>query len=122
MERLPKGPKWDRKDCKPVHPTKSPLFLFTRDPVDCLQSLLRNPLIKDHLHFTPTRIFTTAAKVMRVYSEWITGDAAWKFQVGVLQYAILLLLLSFRNRRKRSQRVLLLLVQFCRQIRRILQL
>lgn len=43
--------------------------------------LMQNPLLADHLEFTPFRIFKTAEKAMRVYTEWLSGDAAWAMQV-----------------------------------------
>lgn len=43
---------------------------------------MSNPLLKDVLQFEPLRVFKTAEKLMRVYSEWRTGDVAWKMQVG----------------------------------------
>jgi hypothetical protein len=39
--------------------------------------------MKDYLHFTPLRVFKTAERLMRIYSEWRTGDIAWKMQVCV---------------------------------------
>jgi hypothetical protein len=43
--------------------------------------LLQNPLLADHLEFTPYHIFKTAEKTMRMYTEWLSGDAAWSMQV-----------------------------------------
>lgn len=39
--------------------------------------LMRNPLLADHLEFTPFHLFTTAEKTMCIYSEWLSGDAAY---------------------------------------------
>jgi hypothetical protein len=30
------------------------------------------------------RLFNTAAKTMRIYTEWMTGDVAWSMQVRSL--------------------------------------
>ncbi|KAG2103464.1 uncharacterized protein F5147DRAFT_580548 [Suillus discolor] len=79
-EMLPKGPSWK---CQPItspHSTKHPIRLFWRDPVECLESLFSNPLFHDKLDFVPHRVYTTAARVLRVYSEWLTGDFAWDIQ------------------------------------------
>ncbi|KIK33927.1 hypothetical protein CY34DRAFT_26962 [Suillus luteus UH-Slu-Lm8-n1] len=46
----------------------------------CLESLFSNPLFHDKLDFVPRRVYTTAARVLRVYSEWLTGDFAWDIQ------------------------------------------
>ncbi|KAJ6556694.1 hypothetical protein B0H10DRAFT_2169607 [Mycena sp. CBHHK59/15] len=80
VEMLPMGPQWTTKPWESIHPTKSALTLFYRDPLECLQSLLQNPLIQDYIHFTPFRLYKTAGKTMRVYNEWLSGDAAWRIQ------------------------------------------
>ncbi|KAJ7681615.1 hypothetical protein B0H17DRAFT_1138365 [Mycena rosella] len=63
-------------------PTKRPLTLFYRNPVELLETLLQNPLVQDHIHYTPFRLYTTAAKTMRAYSEWLSGDLAWELQAS----------------------------------------
>lgn len=80
-ELLPSGPKWMCKQLETEYPTKNKLHLYYRDPVECLSSLLQSPLLKDHLGFTPRRLFETAEKLVRVYTEWLSGDAAWSIQV-----------------------------------------
>ncbi len=82
-EVLPVGPKWMSKRVETPIPTKKPIELFYRNPVDCLQALLRNPLLKDHISFSPFRLYESAAKVMRTYTEWLSGDAAWYMQVNI---------------------------------------
>lgn len=79
---LPAGPAWKSMPVTPVYPTKNQLVLFFRDPIECLESLLRNPLLKDSIQLTPFRLYETAAKTMRVYTEWLSGEAAWLMQVG----------------------------------------
>jgi hypothetical protein len=79
---LPKGPEWRWKRWTSPYPTKKKLDLFYRDPLACIQSILLNPLMKDHLQFSPLRIFDSAARAMRIYSEWLTGDVAWSMQVS----------------------------------------
>ncbi|OJA17505.1 hypothetical protein AZE42_11884 [Rhizopogon vesiculosus] len=59
---------------------KSPIQLFWRDPIECLESLFTNPLFHDKLDFVPHHVWKTAAWLVRVYSEWLTGDAAWEIQ------------------------------------------
>ncbi|KAJ6468957.1 hypothetical protein DFH09DRAFT_1254079 [Mycena vulgaris] len=80
IEILPKGPQWKAESWKALSPVKRPLTLFYRDPVELLESLLQNPLIQDHIHYTPFRLFTTAAQTMRVYTEWLSGNVAWEMQ------------------------------------------
>lgn len=72
--------------------------MFYRDPLECIQSLLESPLVKDHIRFTPLRLFETAEKLVRVYNDWLTGDTAWRIQVSVfylpIKYMTLTLLQS----------------------------
>jgi hypothetical protein len=83
-ELLPKGPVWQCKVWKTVYSTKKKLTLFYRDPLECIQSILHNPLMKDHIKFKPLRIFESASRAMRIYTEWLSGNAAWSIQVSPL--------------------------------------
>ncbi|KAH7917077.1 hypothetical protein BV22DRAFT_990221, partial [Leucogyrophana mollusca] len=68
-EMLPPGPRWS---CRPIvtsHPTKSPLRLFWRDPVECLEALFSNPAFHDKMDFVPRRVYETSARLVRVYNE-----------------------------------------------------
>lgn len=80
-EILPSGPEWRCKPLTAAYPTKKSISLFYRDPIACVQSLLHSPLAQDYIHFIPIRIFKTAEKLMRVYTEWRTGMVAWEIQV-----------------------------------------
>jgi hypothetical protein len=81
-EMLPKGPVWQCKVWNTVYPTKKKLTLFYRDPLECIQSILHSPLMKDYIKFKPLRIFESASRAMRIYTEWLTGNAAWSMQVS----------------------------------------
>jgi hypothetical protein len=78
---LPPGPQWKCQLWNPVHPTKNPVKLYYRDAIECLESLFGNPLFVDALQFAPFRLFTAAEKLVRAYSEWMSGDIAWEAQV-----------------------------------------
>ncbi|KAJ7166605.1 hypothetical protein C8R46DRAFT_899136 [Mycena filopes] len=80
VEMLPKGPEWRAVPWKTDHPTKKPLTLFYRDPLECLQSLLSNPLLQDHIQYTPFHLWANAERLMRIYTEWLSGDVAWDIQ------------------------------------------
>ena len=82
-ELLPSGPRWKSMQVQTSHPTKSPVYLYWRDPLDCLASILNHPLFADHLEFVPRRVYTTATREHRVYTEWMTGDDAWEMQVRI---------------------------------------
>ncbi|KAG0693661.1 hypothetical protein DFH29DRAFT_762430, partial [Suillus ampliporus] len=79
-EMLPSRPSCKCQTIPSIHPTKLPIHLFWRDPVECLESLFSNPLFHDKLDFIPRRVYKTAARLLRVYSEWLTGDSAWDMQ------------------------------------------
>jgi hypothetical protein len=80
-EILPLGPSWKSKLWPTLVPTKQTLFLYYRDPIDCLQSILHNPLFQDYIQFDPFQLFWSAEGAMRVYTEWLSGNAAWEMQV-----------------------------------------
>ncbi|KAJ7766827.1 hypothetical protein B0H16DRAFT_1453842 [Mycena metata] len=90
IEILPKGPEWKAKAWPTQYPTKHPLTVYYRDPLECLQYLLQNPLIKDHITFTPFRLWANADKLMRIYTEWLSGDVAWNMQEQLPKGATLL--------------------------------
>lgn len=88
IESLPPGPNWKAVPWQTVHATKNPLVLYYRDPLDCLQDLLSNPLVQDFIHFTPFRLWDSAAKIVRVYKGWLSGDVAWRLQVSLIPSAL----------------------------------
>ncbi|KAE9384833.1 hypothetical protein BT96DRAFT_841644, partial [Gymnopus androsaceus JB14] len=79
---LPDVPQWKYQviPALPGFPSKNPLVLYYRDAIECLQHVMRNPLVQDSLSFTPLQIFNTAAKTMRVYESWLSGNRAWNMQ------------------------------------------
>lgn len=83
-EILPSGPAWKSKTITyEGFPTKTPLILYYRDPLQCIEFLLKNPLIKDHLDLIPKKTFRDGR---RVIGEWITSDGAWAMQVNFIQW------------------------------------
>lgn len=74
-EILPLGPSWKSKPWPTLIPTKQKLFLYYRDPIDCLQSILHNPLVQDYIDFDPFQLFWSADSAMHVYMEWLSGNA-----------------------------------------------
>lgn len=81
VEMLPSGPRWKSKKLVPKQPTKQPIHLYYRDPLDCIESLLQSLLLADHITYSPFHLYRTAARVARVYTEWLSGDVAWSLQV-----------------------------------------
>ncbi|KAH7917703.1 hypothetical protein BV22DRAFT_1135188 [Leucogyrophana mollusca] len=80
VSSLNSGPRWVSKVIPTSVATKSPVVLYWRDPLECLQSLFSNPLFQGKIDLTPRRVYTTAQKLRQVYTEWITGDDAWDMQ------------------------------------------
>lgn len=58
------------------------MTLYYRDPLECLAFLFSNPLFAGHIDFCPQRVYASVEKLVRVYSEWMTGDSAWEMQVS----------------------------------------
>jgi len=99
-EVLPKGPEWNCLPITPVYPTKNKINLFYRNPIECLEMLMQNPLLADQLEFTPFHVFRTAEKTMYIYTEWLSGDTAWSIQVNLfflVRYYALQLTCNIRN-------------------------
>ncbi|KAH9018300.1 hypothetical protein EDB84DRAFT_1589970 [Lactarius hengduanensis] len=86
-EMLPKGP-----ECP--YPTKKDVALFYRGPLECIQSILSNPLVNDYIRFTPFRVYESAVSAMRIYTEWLTGDVAWSMQPAAGWATLLGIMLS----------------------------
>ncbi|KIJ63235.1 hypothetical protein HYDPIDRAFT_47651, partial [Hydnomerulius pinastri MD-312] len=90
-ELLPQlGPRWHCKTMETSCETKRPAQLFYRDAVDCLAYLFSNPLFKDWLELSPYRVFETAERLVRVYSEWMSAGVAWGTQEELPDGAMLL--------------------------------
>ncbi|KAG1896302.1 uncharacterized protein F5891DRAFT_1130362 [Suillus fuscotomentosus] len=87
---LPSRPSWKCQTISSIHPTKSPIRLFWRDPVECLESLFSNPLFHNKLDFIPRCIYKTAEQLFRVYLEWLMGDSAWEMQTRLPRGATVL--------------------------------
>jgi len=65
----------------PGYSTKNPLVLYYRDPTECIEFLLKNPLFSGSIQYQPRQDFDTSGG--RVYGEWITSNGAWDLQVSV---------------------------------------
>ncbi|KAH9170179.1 hypothetical protein EDB89DRAFT_2072170 [Lactarius sanguifluus] len=69
---------------------KKDVALFYHDPLECIQSILSNPLVNDYIRFTPFRMYESAVSAMRIYTEWLSGDVAWSMQSQLPDGATLL--------------------------------
>ena len=57
------------------------LELWRPDPVECVRELLGNPALKDHLKYSPVRVYEDSEGTSRVYDEMWTGTWWWDTQV-----------------------------------------
>ncbi|KAG1876909.1 hypothetical protein C8R48DRAFT_768476 [Suillus tomentosus] len=89
-EMLPSGPRWKSQIIPTSHPTKSPVILYWRDPLECIASIFNHPLFHNHMDFTPRKVYTTAERLCRIYTEWMTGNDAWDMQSAIPRGATLL--------------------------------
>uniref|UniRef100_A0A8H7XQ13 DUF6830 domain-containing protein n=1 Tax=Psilocybe cubensis TaxID=181762 RepID=A0A8H7XQ13_PSICU len=80
-EILPSGPQWKSQTIIPEIPSKNQLTLFYRDGLECIKALLISPLLQDSMHFSPFKLFDKCNEMMRVYTEWFSGDIAHFMQV-----------------------------------------
>ncbi|KAG1887913.1 uncharacterized protein F5891DRAFT_1132056 [Suillus fuscotomentosus] len=79
-ETLPSGPRWKSQVICTSHDTKSPVVLYWWDPIDCISNLFNHPLFHNRMDLTSRKVYTTARKLSRVYTEWMMGDHAWEMQ------------------------------------------
>lgn len=81
IELLPSGPAWQSTTISiPGYSTKRPLVLYYRDPIECIEFTMKNPLLSGHIQYQPRQDFDSSGN--RVYSDWITSDGAWDLQVS----------------------------------------
>ncbi|KIK92374.1 hypothetical protein PAXRUDRAFT_34547 [Paxillus rubicundulus Ve08.2h10] len=67
----------------PIQPkghSKNAIHLLYWQPIECLQAILRNPLLVPYISFVPRKVWTSTTKICQVYDEWLTGDLAWNIQ------------------------------------------
>lgn len=68
----------------PGYTTKDPLVLYYRDPIECVEFAMKNPLFSGQIEYQPRKVFNSSGE--RVYGDWITGDGAWDLQVRILPF------------------------------------
>lgn len=84
MTDLPKAPMWQMQKI-PIdgYETAKPVVLFYRNPLECIQALLQNPIFEGRWDFTPRKVYEDPDRQIQLYSEWMTSDGAWAAQVRV---------------------------------------
>ena len=69
-----------------------PVYLYLQDPLVCIELLFNHPFFHDKLDFTPQHVYEIAEGVVEhTYSEWLTGNAAWRMQVCLRSYVTMAL-------------------------------
>ena len=53
-----------------------------RDPLECIQALLRNPTFEGKWTFSARWVYEDPNRQNRIYSDWMTSDSAWSAQVS----------------------------------------
>ncbi|KAG2150669.1 uncharacterized protein EDB93DRAFT_1083873 [Suillus bovinus] len=82
VDELPHGAAWS---CKKIsvqgnrtdekgEPLHEDVELWMRNPVECIKDLIRNPLFKDQMVYTPARTYTDSAGLHRVIDDMWTAD------------------------------------------------
>ncbi|KAI6104585.1 hypothetical protein EDD16DRAFT_1492559, partial [Pisolithus croceorrhizus] len=80
IETLPTVPCWNYRIITTSYPMKSPAILYFHDSLECMETLFNHPYYADHMMYTPFQVFTSAERVIREFSEWMSGDMAWQMQ------------------------------------------
>ena len=82
---LPSVPEWKFKIITLTgHATKEPMLLFYRDALECVEYLFGNPIFAGKIDFCPVRLYRNSEQTIRMYTEWMTGNAAWQMQVCLI--------------------------------------
>ncbi|KAG2086081.1 uncharacterized protein F5147DRAFT_781787 [Suillus discolor] len=89
-ESLPSGPRWKSRVIPTLHPTKSPAVLYWRDPLECIATIFNHPLFHNRIDYTACKVYSTAERLSRIYTEWVTGEHAWQMQSALPHGATLL--------------------------------
>ncbi|KAF8497982.1 hypothetical protein JB92DRAFT_3125502 [Gautieria morchelliformis] len=56
------------------------LFVWCRNPVDCVKELIGNPAFKEAMHYAPEKVFTDSSEADQVFNEMWTGEWWWDLQ------------------------------------------
>lgn len=71
---LPSGPKWQCKDIEIPEETNNKICLYYRNPFECIQFLLHNPLYTDNIKFVPYHLYKSAQKTNAI----VHGMVIWR--------------------------------------------
>lgn len=93
IDQLPTGPDWecerievigeDNDETGETGACEEVIELWKRNPVDCIQELMGNPLYQDCMRYRPERQFEDEERTNRIYDEMWHGDWWWDTQVSI---------------------------------------
>jgi len=89
IDSLPAKPKWK---CEAIEvkgnvigadgePVTEIVELWFRDPIECIQGLIGNPMFRENVSYVPQKVFMSGSGMTRIYDEAWTGDWWWTTQV-----------------------------------------
>jgi hypothetical protein len=64
--------------------TMKPIHLFWRDGFEVAKWIFANSVFANHMSFDPKCVFYDVMIKEREYTEYMTGDFAWEYQVRLL--------------------------------------
>lgn len=67
------------------------MHLYFRDALECVKLLFNNPFLADKMEYAPYKLFTSAERDVRVYTEWMSSDGAWELQVSIESIILIIL-------------------------------
>ncbi|KAF8509392.1 hypothetical protein JB92DRAFT_3083772 [Gautieria morchelliformis] len=88
IDSLPPAPSWqchtvqvngDVHDYNGERRTEE-LFIWCRNPVDCVKELIGNPAFKEAMHYAPQKVFTDLTEADQVFNKMWTGEWWWELQ------------------------------------------
>lgn len=71
------------------------MVLYYRNPIECIKTILSNPIFAGCINFVPERVYTSSHHLERRYSEWMTSEGATFMQVSITLLTIFFLIVSF---------------------------
>ncbi|KEP46644.1 hypothetical protein V565_188010, partial [Rhizoctonia solani 123E] len=85
LDRLRHGPSWKvyEIEIKLANREARVEYLFGRNIIEVVRSLIGDWTFKEELRYSPTRVWTTKGRKERLYSEAWTGNWWWRMQMKI---------------------------------------
>ena len=97
IDELPSGPEWtcdvvdvtgDREG-EDGMPMREELELWRHDPIKCIQDLIGNPALREHLAYQPEHVYADSQRANCIIDDTWTADWWWNTQASVDLYITL---------------------------------